>query len=259
MKRLAMLFYTAVALALLAPLPAFAQSVEATTVLERRIPADDAPSGAQLFQAVLDFEPGAWTPLHSHNGSSYNTVLGGELILRQDGLDRTFTAGQGWVDQPGVLHAAGNQSGALARLIASFVVRPGLPPSTIVAPDPGAIVPPTPTTVALFKLNAPELAQPLEVVHQLIDLGPGATIPLATEPGPRIISVLDGSVATVQDGQPQDAAVGDSWAEPDASALGLTAGEAGAQVVTTTFLPRGAPVGAAAPQVVEAAVQLAGR
>jgi quercetin dioxygenase-like cupin family protein len=217
-----------------------APSGPVTTVLERRILADDPPPGAQLYQAVLDFEPGAWTPVHSHTGASYNTVLAGAVTLRQDGVEQTFTAGQGWVDAPGVIHAAGNQSGANARLIASFVVRPGLAPSTIIPPAPGAVVPPPPTTVAFFKLSSAELPPSLAVVHQLVTLEPGATLPGLTTPGARIVSVLDGSLLTDQAGQFEAATTGDSWAELPDPPVNAIAGEAGAQIVLTTFIAPGA-------------------
>jgi quercetin dioxygenase-like cupin family protein len=235
-------------LLLVLPAPARTPAVDPTPVLERRIPADNPPPGAELYQAVLDFEPGAWTPVHSHTGSSYNTVLAGDVTLRQDGVDQTFSAGQGWVDAPGVIHAAGNQGSASARLIATFLVRPGRSPSTIVRPDPGAMVPPAPTTVAFFKLHAAELAQPLDVVHQFVTLGPGVALPLPIEPSPRIVSVLDGSVVTAPDEQRQEHVAGDSWAEPDRATADPTAGAAGAQVVMTTLVPRGGPVSTPATQ-----------
>jgi quercetin dioxygenase-like cupin family protein len=259
MTRLFGLMLTVAALLLVLPQVALTQAIDVTMVLERRIPADDPPSVAQVYQAVLDFEPGAWTPVHSHTGSSYNTVLAGEITLRMDGVDQSFTAGEGWVDAPDILHAAGNQSSADARLIATFVVRPGLSPSTIVAPEPGAVVPPAPTTAAFFKLNASELAQPFDVVHQFVNVGPGVALPLPTEPGLRIVSVLDGSVLTAQDGQLQENAAGDSWAEPDSASSSPTAGEAGAQIVMTTFVPRSVPVSRSDAQPVAGPVQLPGR
>jgi quercetin dioxygenase-like cupin family protein len=238
MKRPGALLQTAAALLLVLSLPSpiLAESTDQTTIFERRITANDPPAGAQLYQAVLDFAPGAWTPVHSHTGSSYNTVLAGEITLRQDGVDQTFTAGQGWVDQPDVVHAAGNLRSADARLIASFVVRPGLAPSTIIPPAPGAVVPPAPTSVAFFKLTPPVLGPSLEVVHQLVNLGAGTPLPILTTPGARIISVLDGSVLTDQAGQSEAAATGDSWAELPDPTVHSIAGEAGAQVVLTTFI-----------------------
>src|SRR5688572_30870613 len=112
MTRFFALLPAVVALLLVLPAPALTQATDLTTLLGRRIQADDPPPGAELYQAVLDFAPGAWTPLHSHTGSSYNTVLAGEITLRMDGVNQTFAAGEGWVDAPDILHAAGNQSSA---------------------------------------------------------------------------------------------------------------------------------------------------
>ena len=88
--------------------PAFGETAHATVAVERRADAADSPPLAELYQSVLAFEPGAWTALHSHTGGSYNTVVAGQVTLRIGDTDRTFGPGEGWTDEPGVLHLAGN-------------------------------------------------------------------------------------------------------------------------------------------------------
>ena len=252
--------FAALALALLFASPSLAAPVAATTVLERRIEAADPPPASQVSQAVLDFAPGAWTVVHSHNGWSYNTVLAGEITLRRDGFEQTYRAGEGWVDDPGVLHVAGNQGETPARLVASFVVWRGLPPSTIVEPESDAVLPPEPDVAAVFRLNGPVvLAQPLDVVHQVVDLGPGATPPHPVQPSLRLFSVLDGSLAIDQEGERQEYAAGDGWAESEIAAPTPAAGESGARIIATTFVARGAASEASDPQSTAAQLVLPDR
>src|SRR5215211_5448695 len=64
-----------------------------TEVLEMRFQAAAPPAQPEILETVLDFAPGAWTPLHTHGGPVYVTVLDGTITLRSVGTDTTFAAG----------------------------------------------------------------------------------------------------------------------------------------------------------------------
>jgi quercetin dioxygenase-like cupin family protein len=239
MKRVVLLLQMIALLAIVQPASlAFGEAADVSTPVERRMQAADPPVVAELFQSVLEFEPGAWTPDHSHNGPSYNTVLEGEVILRIGDVDQTFTAGEGWIDEPDVRHLAGNQSVAPARLLASFVVTRGIPPSTFYDPEDESSLPPEPSFLAAGKMNALDLPSPMDVIHRVIELQPGTTVPAQAQPGPSILSVIEGSVTVDQDGTPRDVEAGESWVEPASEARGFTAGDTTARIVITTFAAR---------------------
>ena len=239
MKRALLLLQMVALLATVQPASvAFGEAAGVSTTIERRMQAADPPVVAELFQSVLEFEPGAWTPDHSHNGPSYNTVLEGEVTLRIGDVDQTFTVGQGWIDEPDVRHLAGNQSAAPARLIASFVVTRGVPPSTFFDPQDENTLPPEPSFLAAGKMNALDLSSPMDVIHRVIEVQPGTTVPAQAQPGPSILSVIEGSVTVDQDGTPRDVETGQSWVEPTTEAHGFTAGDTTARIVVTTFAAR---------------------
>src|SRR3712207_9190559 len=101
---------------------AFGQQSGVTTPIEKRFQAADPPAQAEVLQAVLDFAPGAWTPVHTHGGPAYVTVLDGEMTLRMGGADQKFRAGAGWIDNPDEPHAAGNEGAIGARILVTFVL-----------------------------------------------------------------------------------------------------------------------------------------
>ncbi len=60
------------------------------------------------------------------------TVLEGEVTLRENGSDeQTFAANEGWTMQPGQRYAAGNDTGATARLVLSFLLPEGADLTTV--------------------------------------------------------------------------------------------------------------------------------
>jgi quercetin dioxygenase-like cupin family protein len=91
---------------------------------------DDAPPEAQVVQIILDFEPGSFTPPHTHGGPGFVTVLEGEMTRRIDGVDETFKAGEGWIE-PGVVHQAGNLTGAKATVLFVCLLPPGAQLTTL--------------------------------------------------------------------------------------------------------------------------------
>jgi quercetin dioxygenase-like cupin family protein len=248
MKQLSVLAVIAVSLTLgLQAQVALGNQPGVTTSVETRFQAADPPAEADLMQVVLDFAPGAWTPVHTHGAPVYVTVLSGEMTLRMSGMDQKFTAGQTWIDNPDEPHAAGNDGSAPARLVGTWVLPKGATPTTIVETGAQAVLPPGPTTVAQYRVGASGLPTPLDVVHRLVEVAPGASLPPHTHPGPNLVSVLEGDVTLQMSGLLYSYQAGNSWAEPaNTIHSGAAHGSATARVVATALIPRGAPVGAPA-------------
>ena len=250
--RRASIFQIVAFAALLAAVPSgstvFGETTHATVAVERRTEAAASPPLAELYQSVLSFEPGAWTALHSHSGGSYNTVVQGEVTLRIGDTERTFGPGEGWTDEPGVLHLAGNAGSGEARLIASMVVERGMPPATVVDPEDEESAPPPPDLLAMTRTMAALPSGPLDVVEQLVDLDAGAQAALPAPLGPRLIGVVEGTVTVEMDGASHTFEAGQGWSESPGVAYSYAAGDASAQIAMTTLVPRDAPVVGAAGQ-----------
>jgi quercetin dioxygenase-like cupin family protein len=78
-----------------------------------------------LVQQVLDFAPGVQTPQHRHGGPGLITVLQGQVTLSRDGLVRTFSAGDSFVEMPGQTLQAFNRGSSDLMLAATFMLPDG--------------------------------------------------------------------------------------------------------------------------------------
>jgi quercetin dioxygenase-like cupin family protein len=88
----------------------------------------NVPGEFELKTLVLEFPPGAWTPLHMHGADGLVTVLAGEMTLDVTGQEpRTYGVGDHWRERVGVPHRAGNENQDLARITVTFVIPPGVP------------------------------------------------------------------------------------------------------------------------------------
>jgi len=65
----------------------------------------------EVAQAVLDFAPGAQTPLHTHPGQVFVTVIEGEITFRTGGADKVYKVGESFIEPPGVA-VQGRNAGA---------------------------------------------------------------------------------------------------------------------------------------------------
>lgn len=137
-------------------------------VAESRFVVTNAPAQTDLVQLVVDFEPGAWTSMHTHGGQAINLVLEGQITLRHGGLDRPYKAGQSWTDSPSQVHAAGNTGPSKGRLLTNLLLPRGAPQITVLRESQFG---PAITYQAKFAL--PSLAEETEIVQQVIDLPPG--------------------------------------------------------------------------------------
>jgi hypothetical protein len=99
-----------------------------------------------VAQQILDFEPGAATPYHTHPGIVMVTVVAGEMTFNLDGVDKVYKAGESFVEVPNQVAQARNAGTAPAQVIVSYLLPQGAPLST---PHAGPMTP-----IALPKTGA---------------------------------------------------------------------------------------------------------
>jgi quercetin dioxygenase-like cupin family protein len=69
---------------------------------------------------LLEFEPGAQVPEHSHPHEQLGMVLQGELVLRIDGVEHRLRSGTGYQIPGGIAHAAWTDEGTSCRVLDVF-------------------------------------------------------------------------------------------------------------------------------------------
>jgi quercetin dioxygenase-like cupin family protein len=159
---------------------AVAPAIGPTTVAETRFTIADPPARYEVVQLLLDFPPGAWTPPHTHGGPVVVSVLEGELTERRPGHERKFGPGAGWTENPGDLHAAGNDGPTKASLVTTILLRAGAELTTAQEASLGAA--PAPASPSIAPSPARPAAAPVaQVPASLPRTGalPPPTIPLA--------------------------------------------------------------------------------
>jgi quercetin dioxygenase-like cupin family protein len=83
-------------------------------------------SGAWDFARLgQEFGAGAWTAKHKHGGKGFVTVLEGELTLRIDGTEKTYKAGETFIEEAGQTIEGGNNGSVTARNVAGFMLPQG--------------------------------------------------------------------------------------------------------------------------------------
>jgi quercetin dioxygenase-like cupin family protein len=90
-------------------------------------------SGAwDLVQLGQEFATGAWTPRHKHGGKGFITILEGELTVRSGATEKTYKAGETFIEDDGQTVEAGNNGGVTARNLAGFILPQGAALTTAV-------------------------------------------------------------------------------------------------------------------------------
>jgi quercetin dioxygenase-like cupin family protein len=256
MKGIAFILSIIIASALFAPAAVLGQPT-VTAVQEQRFQADAPPAQSEIVFLVLEFAPGVWLPLHTHPGSGYATVLDGALTRRALGEQSFFRVGEGWVDPTDVPHQAGNDNASPARIVATFVIPSGSTLTTVAETDPAAAPSPGATTLAQQRFEAPGLPSPLDIVHSVLEIAPGAQTPSHSHPGFTVVSVLEGSGTLVDAGSSRTVSPGVTWMEPAGEVHGATLiASAPVRIVVSDLLPRGAPLTGLAQSPMPVPVQL---
>jgi quercetin dioxygenase-like cupin family protein len=204
-------------------------------VAESRFVVTNAAAQADLVQLVVDFEPGAWTSLHTHGGQAINLVLEGEITLRHGGMDHPYKAGQSWTDSTSQVHAAGNTGSGKARLLTNFLLPKGAPQITVVQESQFG---PAVTYEATFSL--PRLPADAEIVQQVIDLPRGWRTQRASN-GFTANVVVDGELSYQIGAEQKSYKRGDSWMAQAGTTITEQNDTAGpARIFSSSIVARGA-------------------
>ena len=104
-----------------APAPA----VPSKTLYKYTLESPSVSGTYDIVQLELEFAPGAQTPRHRHGGPGILTVLQGEFTLRTDAGDKTYKAGDSFVENPGQTLQAFNRGAEKLVVVASYLLPSG--------------------------------------------------------------------------------------------------------------------------------------
>lgn len=196
----------------------------------------------QLVQFFLDFAPGAWTPLHTHGGVGFISVLEGTMTVKEAGKTTAYKAGETWIEHPGTAAEVGNATQAKARLFVSFLLPKGAA-LTLVVPTAtaGQTLPPGPTTLYQNRFEAVNLPTQFDLVQVVLEFAPGTWTPEHTHGGLGYATVVEGSILVRAKGGEKTYRPGEGWVEiPGEYAVVGNPGSTKAVVAVTFLLPKGA-------------------
>jgi quercetin dioxygenase-like cupin family protein len=147
----------------------------------------------EIIHFLLDFAPGAWTPLHTHGGKVLVTTIDGQLLRRHAGGETTYALGESWEELPNDPHEVGNPTDAPATALVTALLPEGAPLTTIAgAPSPNP--PPGPVVRYMNRTAGWPQAEPYEIVHFLLDFGPGQWTPPHAHGGVVMSTVYAGAL-----------------------------------------------------------------
>jgi quercetin dioxygenase-like cupin family protein len=131
----------------MASMPEHTSTEEITSTEEMTTVAISVPFEA--IQLILEFAPGAETPLHSHGGPGLVTVLEGEVTHRpqETGEETVYSVGEFWLETPGMVHVASNAGQENARTAAIFLLPEGASLTIAQEGTSSGDMPPGPTVV----------------------------------------------------------------------------------------------------------------
>ena len=109
---------------LMAQAPAFKR-----TILQK-VDLSSTP-GREAVTVVGEFPPGTETGRHTHPGEEISYVELGPLVLEVDGQPaRTLKTGEALMVPAGVIHNAHPAAGSSAKVIATYIIEKGKPPTS---------------------------------------------------------------------------------------------------------------------------------
>jgi quercetin dioxygenase-like cupin family protein len=206
--RLSLLITLVLTLAGLAPAEAIGQEVRTApavhTTFESHFTAPQPlPTGPldHLFQ-VVDLAPGASTPIHSHEGPGFATVLRGTVTHQRLALGRDveYPTGATWVELPQDIHFARDEAGVPATILASFIL-----PRTAAGSDPiedqPDPAPPAPTVPAIARVPIATAASGFEITQLVRTYDPGAATTSTLRVGNQALVLVTSGELTVREGK----------------------------------------------------------
>lgn len=90
----------------------------------------DGPSGYQIIVTELQFAPGAQEEKHTHPGQVVGYIAEGEATLENDGVVKSYKAGEAFYVDAGKVHAVKNAGSTTLRVVATLAVEKGKPPTS---------------------------------------------------------------------------------------------------------------------------------
>jgi len=106
-------------------------TTEAMTPTEEITPTEEMTAAVSVpfeaIQIILEYDPGSWSPPHTHGGPTLATVLEGEVTVRKKatGAETVYGAGEFFTEGVGEVFGAGNAGQEKARLAALFLLPEG--------------------------------------------------------------------------------------------------------------------------------------
>jgi len=199
------------------------------------------PAPFNIVQSILNFDPGAATAFHTHPGQLIVTVLAGELTFQMNSTDTVYKVGETFVEMPGHVVQARNAGTVRTSVMISYFIPKDAPLSN---PQAGDTTPlPRPFVSYQFKTDVHAMADPFDVVQQLLDFAPGAATPVHTHPGTVVVTVLAGELTFNLNGTDTLYKEGESFVEvPGQVVQARNASGAQTSVMVSYAIPKDAPL-----------------
>ncbi len=211
------------------------------TAVKTTFAVDTAPSEFQVIQDINDFAPGAWSTPHVHGGAAYITVVQGETTYKSKDGDKTYKAGETWIEKPGDLMQIGNQATSPARTLVTFLLPTGAQLTTAQEAVGFQLRPALQPTKIETRSPVTSQRGPFDLIEVQQDFASGAITPVHTHGGPAYITVMSGQLTLVHDGTAKTYSAGDSWLEnPTVFMQVANRGTSPASTFVTFLLPKGA-------------------
>lgn len=199
------------------------------------------PAPFNVVQSILNFDPGAATPFHTHPGQLIVTVIAGELTFKLNGTDTVYKVGETFVELPNQVVQARNAGTVRTSVMVSYFIPKDAPLSH---PEPGDATPqPRPFISYQFKTDVNPMTEPFDVVQQLLDFAPGAATPVHTHPGIVVVTVFAGELTFQLNGADTVYKAGESFVEvPGQVVQARNASAVQTSVMVSYLIPKDAPL-----------------
>ena len=205
-----------------------------TTTLAVNVPAE-----FEVVQMIISLAPGTFSVVQTHGGSSYLTVLEGEITLRPvTGAEQKVKAGDSALQAPGEFAQVGNTGTVTAQYVSSILLPKG---GTITTQQDPTAPQPAGLTTSAHTFAVPQPTASFDVVQFTLTFAPGAMTPLHTHGGQANVTVLDGAITFASNGVTMTHPAGESFTEGvNEVGQAMNIGNTPAKVVAVFLLPKGA-------------------
>jgi quercetin dioxygenase-like cupin family protein len=218
----------------------------ATVVYRAEMRVDDPPAGPfALIHAMLEFQPGAWFPAHTHGGPALYTMVDGSVTVNDGDSETEYFAGDSYTHDPGQVLAAGNFGASPSTMAVAFVLPEGEELITFHPSDGEHAGMPFPDITHVLATEPLTRPAPFNVVQRVVDLEPGSWTTAGSHPGPSLVTVLSGEVILHRPGGEEEViSAGQGWALTGREPAKVRAtGHTTSRLVATHLVPRGEVLG----------------